>query len=71
MLDKEKRQFSVNKILLLRYKLMAEGIRPDKEKVNAILKMQLTTDKTGALHIMVLIDVIGKVIPNLCKIVYL
>lgn len=42
----KKNAFGVNEILFLGDKLSAEGIKADKEKANAILKMQEPTDKT-------------------------
>lgn len=64
-LNKAKCQFVIQEITFLGDKLSAQGIEPDKDKINAILEMPWPTDKIGVLWVMAMINFIGKFIPNL------
>lgn len=64
-LNRAKCQFGVGDISFLGDKLTAEGIEPDKEKLQAILEMPCPEDKKGVLRILGMVNFIGKFIPSL------
>ncbi|RXN30291.1 retrotransposon-like family member retr-1 [Labeo rohita] len=64
-LNKDKCQFGVQELLFLGDKLSSQGIQPDSEKINAILKMKCPTERKGVQRIMGMVNYIGKFIPNL------
>jgi len=64
-LNREKCQFGVQEITCLGDKLSFQGVKPDQEKIKAILGMPRPTDRKGVLRIMGMINFIGKFIPNL------
>ncbi|KAL0151936.1 hypothetical protein M9458_052743, partial [Cirrhinus mrigala] len=64
-LNKDKCQFGVQELLFLGDKLTSQGIQPDSEKINAILKMKCPTERKGVQRIMGMVNYIGKFIPNL------
>ncbi|KAK7933488.1 hypothetical protein WMY93_004384 [Mugilogobius chulae] len=64
-LKREKCLFGVMEMTFLGDKLTANGVLPDKTKVQAILNMPAPTDKKGVLRAMGMINFLGKFIPNL------
>ncbi|KAI2646810.1 Transposon Tf2-9 polyprotein [Labeo rohita] len=64
-LNKDKCQFGVQELLFLGDKLSSQGIQPDSEKINAILKMKCPTERKGVQRIMGMVNYIGKFILNL------
>ncbi|KAL0153721.1 hypothetical protein M9458_050974 [Cirrhinus mrigala] len=50
-LNKDKCQFGVQELLFLGDKLSSQGIQPDSEKINAILKMKCPTERKGVQRI--------------------
>lgn len=64
-LNRAKCEFAVQEILFLGDKLTAKGVKPDQDKIKAILNMPRPKDRTGVLRIMGMVNFIGKFIPNL------
>lgn len=55
----------MQEVLFLGDKLTAKGVKPDEDKIRAILNMPRPTDKTGMLRILGMVNFKGKFIPNL------
>lgn len=64
-LKREKCLVGVTEMTFLGDKLTANGVLPDKTKVQAILNMPAPTDKKGVLRAMGMVNFLGKFIPNL------
>lgn len=64
-LNKAKCQFGVTEIKFLGDKLSSAGVKPDEDKIKAILDMPKPEDKKGLLRALGMINFLGKFIPNL------
>lgn len=66
-LNLEKSVFAQKQVTFLGHQLSAEGIRPEKGKVQAVLEMSVPEDKKAVERFLGFINYLGKFIPNLSE----
>ncbi|KAJ8381193.1 hypothetical protein SKAU_G00019710 [Synaphobranchus kaupii] len=64
-LNRDKCRFGVSEITFLGDKISAEGVQPDKTKVQAIHDMEKPKDKKGVQRALGMVNYLGRFIPNL------
>ena len=64
-LNRKKCSFLVSEIKYIRHIITKNGIKPDPEKIDAILQMPKPEDKKGAQRLLGMVTYIGRYIPNL------
>lgn len=67
-LNKEKCKFKKQQVSYLGHILTTEGLKPDPEKVKAVLDMPSPTDKPGLQRFLGMVNYLSKFIPNMSEI---
>ena len=64
-LNKDKCLFNKSEIVYIGHVISKEGVKPDKEKVEAIVNMPPPTDKKGVERLLGTVNYLAKFIPNM------
>jgi len=64
----EKCHFRCTSVSYIGHKLTSEGIKPDPEKIEAIMGMPEPQDKKGVQRLLGMVNYVGKFVPNLSEI---
>ncbi|CAB4009767.1 Hypothetical predicted protein, partial [Paramuricea clavata] len=64
----EKCHFRSTSVVYIGHKLTSEGIKPDPQKIEAIVNMPEPHDKKGVQRLLGMVNYVGKFVPNLSEI---